>query len=70
MFQAIEAPISSSSAQSAEEEKGLAVQEAYKLPAEFYHFYYGSQTDLGALIEVLKNHQVIFSSTLWMCQLY
>lgn len=60
MSQVVEAPINSSSAQSAEEEKRTAVQEAYKLPAEFYHFYYGSQLDLGALIEVWKNQQVVF----------
>ncbi|KAG0617691.1 hypothetical protein M758_4G008000 [Ceratodon purpureus] len=50
----VKAPINSSSAQSADEEKVTAVQEAYKLPAEFYYFYYGSQLDLGALIEVRR----------------
>lgn len=51
--QVSEVPISSSKAStSAEEEKGPTAQEAYKLPAEFYHFYFGSQLDLGTLIEV------------------
>ena len=60
MSQAVEAPFSSSNVQSAGKEKITAIQEAYKLPAEFYHFYYGSQMDLGALIEVWKNQQVVF----------
>jgi len=54
MSQVAEVPISTSRAPSADE-KGTVVQEAYKLPAEFYHFYYGSQLDLGALIEVCEN---------------
>jgi len=55
MSQVAEESIRSSGAPSAEGEKGTAVQQAYKLPTEFYHFYYGSQLDLGALIEVCAN---------------
>ncbi|XP_024373957.1 U11/U12 small nuclear ribonucleoprotein 59 kDa protein [Physcomitrium patens] len=49
----VETTISSSNAQNAQG-IGATIQEAYKLPAEFHHFYYGSQVDLGALIEVRR----------------
>lgn len=36
-----------------QEEKSVAVQDPFGgLPAELYHFYHGSQVDMGALIEV------------------
>jgi len=55
MSQVAEVSIKSSRAPGDEEEKRTAVQEVYKLPTEFYHFYYGSQLDLGTLIEVCAN---------------
>jgi hypothetical protein len=45
----------STSAKSSQDEKRPAVQEPYRLPPEFHHFYHGSQVDMGALIEVSQN---------------
>lgn len=42
----------STSAKSSQDENRPTVQEPYRLPPEFHHFYHGSQVDMGALIEV------------------
>lgn len=70
MFQVVETTISSSNAQNAQG-IGATIQEAYKLPAEFHHFYYGSQVDLGALIEVKrKSSQRITGTSHMSCYSY
>lgn len=52
----------STSAKSSQDEKRPAVQEPYRLPPEFHHFYHGSQVDMGALIEV---SQIKYISQIW-----